>query len=147
MAYKDRSKQLEYLREYNKKYQKERYLREKGELIKKLGGKCVMCGSTKELEFDHKNRSEKSFAITSKLHSKALDSELRKCQLLCHSCHLKKTYEDLGWNNYSDIPKEERGKYRSRVFYQKNRDRVNKERRDRRKTQNALQKRSTGGST
>lgn len=147
MPYKDRSKQLEYLRWYNKAYQKERYAKEKGELIKKLGGKCVMCGATEDLEFDHKDKSTKTFSITAKLHSADIDSELEKIQLLCHDCHLQKTHKDCGWNDYSSIPKEERGKYRSRMFYLRHRDEINRKRRDRRKTQNALQKHLTGGGT
>ena len=92
MPYKDREKQLEYLRKYNKSYQKKRYACEKDELIKKLGGRCSVCGSDENLEFDHIVREGKKFAITAKLHSKDLEAELMKCQLLCHDCHKKKHF-------------------------------------------------------
>lgn len=92
MPYKDRERQLAYLRKYNKKYQKERYEREKKSLIEMLGGKCSVCGSTENLEFDHIERDGKKFAITRKLHDKSLLEELSKCQLLCNKCHKDKHY-------------------------------------------------------
>ena len=58
-----------------------------------LGNKCVKCGATETLEFDHINPEEKSFALTSEW-SKAKSiwwAELQKCQLLCEECHLQKT--------------------------------------------------------
>jgi len=147
MPYKDKIKDKEYQRKYQKVYQKKRYEREKSTLIAKLGGKCFMCGTTENLEFDHSSRSGKNFAITAKMHSKELDAELKKCQLLCHKCHLKKTRSDLMQHDYSHLPKTERNKYKRRVYYYAHRDEINQKRRDRRKTQAALQKRSTGGST
>lgn len=112
MPFKDREKQLEYLRKYNKKYQKERYIREKNELIKKLGGKCSVCGSTEGLEFDHIEREGKKFAITAKLHSKELDEELSKCQLLCYICHKKKHYPKYRGKLIGKLPDSKSGKSR-----------------------------------
>jgi len=58
----------------------------------KLGGKCVVCGSTENLEFDHIKRDRK-YTITQavSLSQERLDEELKKCQLLCHECHMNKT--------------------------------------------------------
>lgn len=138
-----RDERLQYMRNYNRVYQKERYRREKQALIERLGGACAICGATENLEFDHKKRGDKKFCITGELHSRELDSELEKCQLLCHDCHWEKTLKELGWNDWSKYPANERQKFKRRAWYQKHREEINKRRRDRRKTQNALQKHPT----
>ena len=71
-----------------------RYERNKQKYVDKLGGKCVKCGTTEHLQFDHINPLEKSFTISSNFHRKDLDEELDKCQLLCWDCHMEKTKED-----------------------------------------------------
>ncbi len=79
--------------EYQRKYQKNRYHERKKQAIKMLGGKCVTCGSTENLELDHKNPSDKSFTIT-KLWSvpeAEFKREVKKCRLLCRKHHLKNT--------------------------------------------------------
>ena len=65
-------------------------------LLQKLGGKCVECGCTETLEFDHIDPSTKSFNIAAGYTKpkKVLDEELAKCQLLCVSCHREKTKKD-----------------------------------------------------
>ena len=70
---------------------KEAVRREK--LIAILGGKCVKCESTKNLQFDHINPKTKLFEINQKLRYKFeyLLKEVTKCQLLCISCHTGKT--------------------------------------------------------
>ena len=75
-----------------RKLRKER----KQHLLERLGGKCVGCGVTENLQFDHINPEEKSFTITPKLTSsiEVLYEEVDKCQLLCSDCHLEKTKED-----------------------------------------------------
>ena len=89
---------------YNKKYREEghftarRHARRKL-LIEMLGGKCVRCGATERLHFDHINPLEKSFDIGRSLDNSMykLEPELAKCQLLCPKCHLDKTFkEDFG---------------------------------------------------
>lgn len=147
MPYADREKQLEYMRRYNKTYQKRRYVLEKEALIKRLGGKCAACGSTTDLEFDHISRGGKRFAITAKLHCKDLYDELEKCQLLCSKCHKKKTAVDLNYAVGIGSTRREKARFYRRKWYQEHKDEYNAKRRDRRKTQNALQKRSTGGGT
>jgi hypothetical protein len=83
-----------------------------------LGGKCVECGSTKDLQFDHINKHEKELDIAHSIDTKedVLLNEVKKCQLLCPECHLKKTKESWDWG----VPKPEHGtiwmykKYRCR---------------------------------
>lgn len=61
-----------------------------------LGGQCSMCGSTKNLQFDHKERSNKSQGLAD-MFSHAWENiviELKKCQLLCILCHIKKTQNE-----------------------------------------------------
>lgn len=60
-----------------------------------LGGKCVRCGSTESLEFDHIDRTIKSFTIggAKRASRKQILAEAAKCQLLCHDHHLDKSYE------------------------------------------------------
>lgn len=72
-----------------------RYHRQRAEKIQELGGKCVDCGSTEELEFDHIVASTKEFGIAKEWSKNREDfeKELEKCQLLCKECHSKKSRE------------------------------------------------------
>jgi 5-methylcytosine-specific restriction endonuclease McrA len=97
--------QKEQKKEYNKKYKEENRdkinasIRKRKEnnrkyLIEMLGGKCVGCGITENLQFDHIDRKLKSFTIGKMLESSLenkLIPEAKKCQLLCKSCHQLKT--------------------------------------------------------
>lgn len=59
-----------------------------------LGGRCVACGTTEGLEFDHIDPTTKNFVVTSKaahVPMAALKAEVALCQLLCVTCHLGKT--------------------------------------------------------
>ena len=58
-----------------------------------LGGKCVGCGTTENLQFDHIDRNLKEFNIAHKLDCKweTIKEELDKCQLLCYDCHILKS--------------------------------------------------------
>jgi hypothetical protein len=81
-----------YMRTYIKARRKVRRAR----LIELLGGRCVSCGSTDELEFDHIDPETKVFAVGSDM-SRAWDKlveEALKCQLLCRECHVAKGIED-----------------------------------------------------
>jgi len=86
--------------EINKKRQ-DRKIKHKQYLIEMLGGKCLGCGTTKNLQFDHIDRTEKSFCIGSSLASKLekLVEEANKCQLLCETCHQHKTLVNHDCNN------------------------------------------------
>ena len=86
-------------REYMRKYMLERYHRRKQEAIASLGGKCVVCGSTENIEFDHKERKGKKATLGDVLAGGSEDlvkAELEKCQLLCRECHIKKTIKEVG---------------------------------------------------
>lgn len=69
----------------------------KNKLKKLLGSKCIVCGNSKNLQFDHIHREEKSFTIVNALDGKweRLLGEIKKCQLLCKECHKKKTSIDV----------------------------------------------------
>ena len=58
-------------------------------LLEHLGGKCVGCGTTENLQFDHIDRTQKSFTIGKSLDysMERLIPEVDKCQLLCYDCH------------------------------------------------------------
>lgn len=74
-------------------YDQSRYGRAIRRFTDMLGGKCVECGSADSLQFDHIDPTTKKFAI-SKMWNRGDDvvlPELQKCQLLCKSCHDKKT--------------------------------------------------------
>jgi 5-methylcytosine-specific restriction endonuclease McrA len=85
--------------EYMREYMKARYHRRRADAIEKLGGKCVQCGSTSELEFDHIDPTTKSFVLGTKMagvSEEKLQSEIAKCQLLCKSCHEAKHHTAKG---------------------------------------------------
>lgn len=79
---------------YMAEYMLARYHRRRVELIELLGGCCVQCNSTLNLEFDHIDRKKKASDI-SKILAAASESvyraEIAKCQLLCGECHKAKT--------------------------------------------------------
>lgn len=65
-----------------------------------LGGECVKCSSIKDLHFDHINndREDRKHLVSYLLNRKwdLLVEELKKCQLLCSSCHAHKTNQEMG---------------------------------------------------
>lgn len=64
-----------------------------------LGGRCIKCGSVKNLQFDHIDRATKEFDVSRMFRNRArkdLISELNKCQLLCKPCHDEKTSREMG---------------------------------------------------
>ena len=100
--YKEENK--EKISEYNKKWReenKENRLehakahrdKRRAHCIEYLGGKCVVCGTTHNLQFDHIKREGKKYTITEKItnYFTILKEELNKCQLLCVDCHKVKT--------------------------------------------------------
>ncbi len=76
--------------------QRERRAASKEQYIKELGGKCIQCDSEENLEFDHAEPSSKLFCISQGLllSREKLLAELKKCQLLCQSCHSKKSISE-----------------------------------------------------
>lgn len=92
--------------EYQKKYQKNRYHERKKEAIRMLGGKCAVCGTTKNLELDHKNPDNKSFNVT-KLWSvpeAEFKREVKKCKLLCNKHHRERTGKQRENGEVKSIP-------------------------------------------
>jgi len=76
-------------KEYHQKYYAER----KKEYVRILGGCCVKCGSTENLQFDHIEKDSREFVIAKIMKRKRafVLQELKKCQLLCDTCHRKKS--------------------------------------------------------
>lgn len=66
--------------------------------VEKLGGECVGCGSKKNLELDHIDKTKKSFEV-SRMLSVSLEKfwkEVEKCQVLCGDCHEDKSIIESG---------------------------------------------------
>ena len=69
------------------------YYKNKDAALAYLGGVCVVCGTTDDLEFDHIDPETKSFTIGSRIAQTPwsnLKDELDKCQLLCNTHHIDK---------------------------------------------------------
>lgn len=78
---------------YQKEYQLKRYHQRRKQAFEKLGNKCIVCGTTVNLDIDHVDYRQKTLAIN-KLWSVAESrfwSEIEKCQLLCIKHHKAKT--------------------------------------------------------
>lgn len=82
-----------------KKNPMQRYWERRRYSIERLGGACVKCGATENLQLDHIDKFQKSFNITAfwSISLEKYDKELEKCQLLCKSCHKIKTDEEKDW--------------------------------------------------
>lgn len=83
--------------EYMRVYMLKRYERRRDEAIRSLGGVCVVCGSTTNLEIDHISRNSKLFDIGKALagwSESRVQAELFKCQILCHEHHKRKTIKE-----------------------------------------------------
>lgn len=83
-------------------HQKKRALSRKKELVSIKGGKCEICGYSKNyaaLSFHHLDPSLKRLSLDARTLSgsrmEALIAEADKCQLLCHNCHMEVHYPDL----------------------------------------------------
>ena len=82
-----------------REYQRKRMLRRRADWIKEHGP-CARCGSWDDLEVDHIDPKTKAYALST-IWGLALDNpirltELAKCQVLCHKCHIKKSIEERG---------------------------------------------------
>lgn len=81
---------------YMKQWTNDFRTKRKSFAIEYLGGTCMRCGSVNDLEFDHIDPSTKVMVI-SKMWTSSREKfmeELKKCQLLCHSCHLEKSRKE-----------------------------------------------------
>ena len=88
-------------KEYNarmKMFMRERYRKRKTEALTYLGGKCSTCGTTEDLEFDHKQQETKNKNVTlmTGVSEARFWAEVEKCQLLCKDCHIKKSLKETG---------------------------------------------------
>lgn len=65
----------------------------KAEALALLGGRCVTCGKTEDLQFDHIDPSAKIMAIGQMWHAAKgkFWAEVNKCQLLCPEHHQERT--------------------------------------------------------
>ena len=72
---------------------KEQYHARMKLIREKLGGKCVVCGTTERLEIDHIDPKAKAFTVSCGWGRswKSIEAELEKCQLLCFDHHREKT--------------------------------------------------------
>lgn len=81
-------------------YYKTKYKDNKTKALNLLGNKCVKCGTTERLTFDHINRdrTNRKFIISQMLCCSwdRIEKELEKCQLLCISCHAYKSLDERG---------------------------------------------------
>lgn len=78
-------------------YMRGRYRQNRARAMAMLGGKCSHCGSTDNLEFDHKDRKLKRAQMSHlwRLGWDRIKAELVKCWLLCKPCHEKKSQPEL----------------------------------------------------
>ncbi len=85
MPYKDPVRQREYIRTFGR--------RRLAAARERLGGRCIDCGATERLEFDHVDRTTKLAAVTHLQNKRReiFDAEVAKCVLRCHICHLART--------------------------------------------------------
>ena len=85
-------------KEYMRTYMLERYHRRRAEAIIQLGGCCKKCGDKEDLDIDHIDPKTKSFTLSQcgSASEERWQNELKKCQLLCKNCHIKKTLKDKG---------------------------------------------------
>lgn len=87
---------------YMREYMLKRYHKRMAYARELLGNKCAKCGKTEKLDIDHIDPTKKSFTIANIIGNcpeKKLLEELKKCQLLCRDCHVKKTRKDFGYKD------------------------------------------------
>lgn len=85
---------------------KKRRQKRRQKFIQLLGSKCGNCGSTKDLQFDHRVPKKKEFDLNliKDGPESLILSELKKCKLLCMPCHMKKTRENKEFVNKDKVP-------------------------------------------
>lgn len=96
-------------------YMSERRNSRRDKLVILSGGKCIECGDTDRLEFNHRDRASKSFGLSGAGLDKswtAILVELDKCDLLCYTCHRRYTASQWSsgeirpWNDKTNLPYE-----------------------------------------
>lgn len=84
---------------YMRAYRKQKYQEARQRIVQQLGGRCAHCGTDQALEIDHIDKAGKCFEVSVKcwcMSKERLAVEVAKCQLLCATCHEKKSIKDLG---------------------------------------------------
>lgn len=81
---------------------RQRRQKRRSRLLALLGGKCSICGSKKNLQFDHLDPLTKMLTISKRIDLADINlmDEVKKCQLLCRKCHHKKTLEHNQYNPF-----------------------------------------------
>jgi 5-methylcytosine-specific restriction endonuclease McrA len=82
--------------------ERSRRVKYKQNAVDMAGGKCSVCGYCKcisALEFHHLDPSEKEISIRYGLGREKLESELKKCVLLCANCHREVHSSQMPPNN------------------------------------------------
>lgn len=74
---------------YLSKYMRERYRQRMAAFKIEFGGACARCGDTETLEFHHCDPGDKleSISVLCNKADEVVREELKKCELLCRSCH------------------------------------------------------------
>ena len=84
--------------QYMRRYLKDRYSARMKEAREILGGVCIKCGATENLDCHHVDKSKKEIGIDAACYGarEKFLNELKKCVLLCKSCHSKETNLEMG---------------------------------------------------
>lgn len=80
-------------KEYARTYHLARYHRRRDAAIEHLGGCCVVCGTTEDLQLDHIDPTTKLIDVGKMwgVSEVRFWTEIAKCQLLCRKHHIEKT--------------------------------------------------------
>ncbi len=83
---------------YMRVYMLSRYHKVRNDIINKLGGRCVSCGTTYKLEVDHVDNTLKTMTVERMCYVSESRRmlELKNCQLLCKNCHIIKSVTERG---------------------------------------------------
>jgi len=79
-------------RAYMRRWTRQCVARRRAACIQALGGKCVDCGATENLDFDHVDPRDKVNRIAKLWTAKksVLWREVKKCELRCKACHARR---------------------------------------------------------
>ena len=93
-------------RNYMADYMSNRRKTRRQKYIQMLGGECSNCGDTENLQFDHIKSRNKKYDLNDIKdgNEKVILKELKKCVLLCPSCHLEKSLREKDLVNKNKEP-------------------------------------------
>lgn len=121
MAYRDIEKAKKYQREWYQQHKEKVIAKRKKQQLKiriwfmryKSTLSCVDCGANHPavLQFHHRDRAEKSFAIADVVRKassmKQITNEIEKCDVVCVNCHAKRHWREKhqtnSWEEILDI--------------------------------------------